>query len=147
MYHRSKLLSGAGVVFLGSTMLFSCTNPHATQMDERASLGRGPDMLRRAHNEASSLLHMAVWREEPAVVDTLLNGGAEVNSRDHIGVTALHIAKETRKTAVVNILHNRGADVNSRDNEGVTALQIEAETGKSTVIQNNLIHITKYKRT
>jgi len=106
MYHRSKLLSGVGVVFLGSTMLFSCTNPHATRMDEGASFGRGTDMHRRAHNEAPSLLHMAVWREEPAVVDTLLNGETNVNNRDHNGVTALHIAAERGDAAVVHTLLN-----------------------------------------
>src|SRR3569623_3241505 len=105
MYHLSKRFSGVGVVFLGSAMLVSCTNPHATRMDEGASFGRGADMHQRAHY-GTTALHTAAWGGDALVVDALLNRRADVNSRDHTGVTALHIAEGRGNTAVVKTLLN-----------------------------------------
>src|SRR3569832_1567375 len=80
MHHVNKLLSGIGVVLLGSTILLSCTNPHATRMDERASFGFREGMHRRDHNEATAL-HMAVWRGDAAVVEALLSQIPETEAR------------------------------------------------------------------
>src|SRR5262249_46253596 len=48
-------------------------------------------------------------------VAAALDGGADVNGRNEIGVTALWIAAAKDKLDVVETLVRRGADVNARD--------------------------------
>jgi len=57
-------------------------------------------------------LHVASFYSYPALVELLLNSGADVNSRGRNGETPLHLAAIGSTTTVVTLLINAGANVN-----------------------------------
>jgi ankyrin repeat protein len=56
------------------------------------------------------------------VVQLLLEGGADVNTRRHDGSTPLHVASHFGKVEIVQILIDHGAEVNAMDGIGKTPL-------------------------
>src|SRR5262245_52029245 len=60
-------------------------------------------------------LWAAVRAGDARAVATALDGGADVNAKNEIGVSALWIAASKDKPDVVELLVRRGADVNARD--------------------------------
>src|SRR5262245_59817150 len=57
----------------------------------------------------------AVRAGDVKAVEAALDGGADVNAKNEIGVTALWIAAGKGKFDVIETLVRRGADVNARD--------------------------------
>jgi outer membrane protein assembly factor BamB len=60
-------------------------------------------------------LWAAVRNGDAKAVRAALDGGADVNARSEIGITALWIAASKGKLDVIDLLLERGADVNARD--------------------------------
>ena len=67
---------------------------------------------------------MAIQEGREAVVNTLLNGGADINQRNNNEETALHMAVRRGDAMLVNTLLDRGTDIHQRNNTGETALLI-----------------------
>jgi ankyrin repeat protein len=61
--------------------------------------------------------------------------GAEVNSIDGFGLTALHYAAIYGRTDVVAILLEAGADIDAPDPHGWTALHMAADSGHIDVVR------------
>jgi ankyrin repeat protein len=59
-----------------------------------------------------------------AVVQQLLEHGANVEVKSNIEETALHIAAKYRNDAVVQLLLEHKADVNTKDTDRCTALKL-----------------------
>lgn len=78
------------------------------------------------------------WENEPSVVRTLLNGGADVNIKDNRGQTPFWMAAAHGSADLVQMLLDRGADIGSRDNEGETPLMVAAENGHTSVVRTLL---------
>jgi ankyrin repeat protein len=76
-----------------------------------------------------SKLLMASWDGNTNRVQALLAKGAEVNTKDSRGMTALMVASEKGHVEVVKALLASGADVNIKTNEGWTALMFASEKG------------------
>lgn len=68
-------------------------------------------------------------------VNKLLDCGADVNSKDECGRTALHFASAMRKLAVVKRLLERGSDVNIRTDFGMIALHCAAQSGDEELVK------------
>jgi ankyrin repeat protein len=64
------------------------------------------------------------------MVKLLLSRGAEINSRDGEGRTALMWAAQNGRREIVAFLLAQGADVNAEDREGKKALDLAKADGK-----------------
>jgi len=73
-------------------------------------------------------LHFALARSLPRVAVALIEAGADVNSRDDVGATALTVAASKGMTDVVHALLAKGADPNAASRDGETPLH-NAPTG------------------
>lgn len=82
-------------------------------------------------------IHCATLGNHLEVVRSLLQGGAEVDLRDHCtygrGWTALMYAASLGHRAIAHQLIQSGADVNSRDRDGQTPLIIAANAGHTAL--------------
>jgi hypothetical protein len=74
--------------------------------------------------EPARPLNRAAARGDTAMVDLLLQYGAEVNARGAAGSTPLHDATRGDHFAVASRLLRAGANVNARDDAGTTPLLI-----------------------
>ncbi len=69
------------------------------------------------------------------IVKMLLNKGANVNTQDGNGYTALIWAAAVGSKDIVEMLINAGVDVNAKDNNGKTALMYAADYGDKEIIE------------
>ncbi|XP_034827404.1 rabankyrin-5 [Maniola hyperantus] len=66
-------------------------------------------------------LHLCCTWGLTEVIQTLLEHGANINSKDAEGKTPLHIAIENQHAAIISLLLSQpGIDLSARDNKGVT---------------------------
>jgi ankyrin repeat protein len=73
------------------------------------------------------VLHAAtMFKRSEKEAALLLAKGADVNTRDDKGVTALQIAARWGNYKVAQLLLQMGADIRSRDKQGWTALHMAA---------------------
>src|SRR5262245_60481538 len=68
-----------------------------------------------AADKKRDTLWAAVRAGDSKAIAAALDGGADVNAKNEIGVTALWIAAGKDKFDVIELLVKRGADVNARD--------------------------------
>lgn len=73
-----------------------------------------------------------------AMVQILLERGANVDERDYSGCTALIYASVKCKVEVVELLLNAGADPNAQDNDQETVLMWAADGGNVPIIERLL---------
>ncbi|MGI9338458.1 MAG: ankyrin repeat domain-containing protein [Gammaproteobacteria bacterium] len=78
-------------------------------------------------------LHWAALLGKVAEVNRLINGGADVNTKDNGGKTPLHGAAREGITETALALIKVGADVNAKDNGGETPLHGAAERGTTEI--------------
>ena len=71
-------------------------------------------------------------------VEAAIAAGADVNTSDNNGNTALIWAAFKGHANIVILLLNRGADVNATNNDGITALMWAAENGHTHVVRSLL---------
>jgi len=108
----------------------------------------GPEGGQILVNETVRLLNK-MWIEftaalegDSGAIQTLLEQGVDVNTRDQWGQTALHIAADRGNKEVVELLLEHGADVNSEDARNRTALYYSVEKGHKEVVELLLEHGT-----
>lgn len=92
-------------------------------------ISEGAD-LNQATGDGMTAVHWAAQSGQSAILQSLLNAGAEVDSTTRIGsYTPLHIASEKADSTAVELLLGAGADVNATtSNSLVTALHLAAQT-------------------
>lgn len=98
----------------------------------RTLLERGapPNGLYEDSGENSTPLIAAVVSNKLAIVDLVINNGAEVNAQNSKGWTALNYAAELSMKPVVKRLLDSGANIDepTRDHENKTALHLAADS-------------------
>jgi len=72
----------------------------------------------------NSPINMAVRSESADAVDLLITCGADLESKNCFGYTALYIASRRDNEKIVRMLVTAGADVNTQDKEGNTPLHV-----------------------
>ena len=85
-------------------------------------------------------LHLAVFGGSEVMVRLLIEHGADLNSRDIYGNTALHVAVQADADSIVELLldesrksHNQCSYVNTGNNDGWTPLHLAAHCGKTSI--------------
>ena len=89
-------------------------------------------------------LQAAVLREDPVIVQILLDADAHVDAKGH-GDTPLQMAAALDEAKLVQMLRRHGADVNApaADNGGMTALQAAARANSYELVLKLLVYGSK----
>ena len=116
----------------GNHCLKNCQVPSTTL--ETQTTAKTKPTPPKPQESSMPTLHQAVSRNQPKIVETLLQNGADVNAKNEDGETALHLAVIDNQSKIVEILLRHGADVNATDKEGMTALDW------SEVLERSEIH-------
>lgn len=68
------------------------------------------------------------------IAEQLIKAGADVNTRNDYGTTALMLATINGQTDTVKKLIKAGADVNAKNDDGLTALQLASEQNNTEIV-------------
>uniref|UniRef100_A0A2P2MHC3 ADP-ribosylation factor GTPase-activating protein AGD4-like isoform X3 n=1 Tax=Rhizophora mucronata TaxID=61149 RepID=A0A2P2MHC3_RHIMU len=82
--------------------------------------------------QGCSLMHLACHCGNPAMLELLLQFGADINYRDFHGRTPLHYCISKENYALAKFLLRRGASPSIRDGGGLSALERTMEIGAIT---------------
>jgi len=121
--YRAEARPANGVMFDASPLLLAAMAGDRDNM--RFLLAKGADPNRRMKFLGlfpTSPLFAAVGFGDPAVIQVLLEGGADIHEKDQDSMTALHWAVLAHHAAAVKVLLSGGADVNAVDRFGYTPL-------------------------
>jgi len=99
----------------------------------RKLIEQGADLEAKDPGTGASVLHYAVMRGNPEILQLLLGRGVDINSRTKSGTTPLHTAVLYNRYEVAELLINRGADVDAKSASGATPLAL-ASAAKNRVI-------------
>ena len=75
---------------------------------------------------------------DASAVRTLVQQGADVNSREPDGTTALHWAARVGSGTIADVLLSAGADVNAANRYGLTPLAVATKAGQTAMMQKLL---------
>jgi ankyrin repeat protein len=99
-------------------------------------LARGADVNLPARNAARvQPLHSAVAARQFAIVERLLQSGADINAQQQDGFTALHAAAQNGQYEMVQLLIDYGADATVQTAAGKTAFDYALEGGNPEILQ------------
>jgi ankyrin repeat protein len=123
--HNAEARSGTGVMFNASPLVLAAMADDAENVSLLLAKGADPNrkMLALGFFPISPLL-AAVTFEDPALIRSLVNGGANIHAKDDDGMTALDWAVLAHHPGTVKALLSLGAaaDVNAKDSFGYTPL-------------------------
>lgn len=83
---------------------------------------------------SSRLLHIAVRNGTAGILLSLINAGADVNSRDASGTSPLHLAVQFRRPRMLEVLINHGANINARNSASMTPLEIAVRAQDEEIV-------------
>ena len=99
----------------------------------RKLIEQGADVEAKDPGTGASVLHYAVMRGNPEILQFLLGRGVDVNSRTRNGTTPLHTAVLYNRYEVAELLLNKGADVEAKSTSGATPLAIATAARNRTI--------------
>ena len=95
----------------------------------KQALDDGMDV--EATRAGSTPMMVAAYNNRSAVIQLLIDRGADVNAKNGLDCSSLRFAAENGSIDAVKLLIANGADLNSRDNHGETPLMWAARMGQS----------------
>ena len=104
-------------------------------MDDLLAGDKSADMETKYKEEGQTPLFWAASDGHEAVVQLLIDKGADIEAKDRYGRTPLSWAAEKGHEAVVQLLIDKGADIEAKNHYGRTSLFWAAENGQETVMQ------------
>jgi uncharacterized protein len=112
MHRTFTLIIAAGALLLGGALDGRAGHP-----------GRSGSLDETAPPYNWTALHVAARDGDVGRVQALLDGGAGLEAREHLGRTPLHIAVQWGHLEVARLLLDRGAHVNAVDRWKITPLR------------------------
>jgi len=108
--------------FANRVQLFSTVEAgHTDQV--KAILGQDAAMVNIQNENGQTPLHRAAYRGHKAIVELLINKGADVNAKDKECQRPLHqLAYISPMADIAELLIDAGADINARNNDGNSLL-------------------------
>jgi hypothetical protein len=97
----------------------------------RKAIEQGADLEAKDPGTGASVLHYAVMRGNPEILQLLLSKGVDVNSRTRTARPAAHRGLYNRYE-VAEMLLNKGADVDAKSSSGATPLAIATTAAIAT---------------
>src|SRR3990172_6173795 len=82
-----------------------------------------------------SVLLDAAAKGQTEFVKSLLDSGADIESKNELGATSLILASVKGHAQVVKLLLDRGADVNAKTTTGITPLMAAATAGDAVEVK------------
>jgi ankyrin repeat protein len=134
------LLAAGGRIGLREAILLGDVEAARRAIDEDPSIDINGESLFGMHD---TFLMLAAHVGPVAMVDLLLDKGAEIDEPDDIGTTPLMLAAEMGRVDIINRLVDRGADVKSKW-LGDTALRRASENGHTEAVTCLLSHGAKW---
>lgn len=137
-----------GLVWDTTALMCAAGKGHAEAVRLLLKAGANVSIKSKAHKEdgggESQALHFAVGNGNLAVIEELVNAGADVNTQGNWGETPLTMAANKGNVEAVKLLLSRGAKANLKtrrkaDNPPLSAA-IAAE-GVATLIKKDLVNI------
>ncbi|XP_031231810.1 serine/threonine-protein kinase TNNI3K [Mastomys coucha] len=116
----------------GLSLLHLCCVCGGNKSHIRALMLKGLRPSRLTRNGFPAL-HLAVYKDSPELITSLLHSGADVQQVGYGGLTALHIAAIAGHPEAVEVLLQHGANVNVQDAVFFTPLHIAAYYGHEQV--------------
>jgi ankyrin repeat protein len=99
------------------------------------------EFINKQNNEGQTALMLAVkWQKHPAIIELLIQHGADVHITDKNGLNSLmYAAKYCDILSMVKLILGAGVDANSQDNSGKTPLMYAAEINSDEIIINLVV--------
>lgn len=133
---EERIASGADVNTMGtygmSALQAAADGQHAEVVHALLEAGADPNISGGLLDETP--LKMAATYGYEAIVKSLIAAGAEVDTPDNAGVTALGMAANKARLGTVKILLAAGADSNATDRFGRTALFLAVGGGDPEIV-------------
>jgi ankyrin repeat protein len=121
--HGAEPRTGTGIMFNASPLMLATMADDVPNVSLLLAKGADPNrqMLQLGLFPATPLV-AAVNFEDPVLIRSLVDGGANLHAKDADGMTPLHWAVLAHHPSTVKALLSLGAEVNVKDNFGYTPL-------------------------
>jgi ankyrin repeat protein len=127
------LASYFGIVPLAENLLFKKSLINRLRFH---SLGnKGDSLVNKTDGNGQTALYWAAKGGHPAVMQLLLENGADIEAKNSKGWTPLHSAAERGNEAVVYLLLEKRADAKAKDKSGWMALHSAARSGHKAIVR------------
>jgi ankyrin repeat protein len=127
----AKAISPDGFPVLGLAVFFG----HANLAELFLTAGADPNVASTNAMHVTPL-HAAASRGDAAMVEKLLEKGADPDARQQSGWTALHGAASQGNVEIVRMLRAGGADASARTDDGKTAADLAGEGGHAALVES-----------
>lgn len=137
--YRHVVKSDVDVIAISGEAGFSSNMPSSTNPNTSC---KTKTQQEEDIQDGSSVLHLVCLTSDSAMVELLLQYGADVNAIDSRGRTPLHYSTMRGKNATARVLITRGANPLAVDKEGNTPFKPATEpdtAGKETLALNQQI--------
>ena len=108
---------------------------YKSDLEKFKELVDGLEDINIQNNYGWTLLHITIRRGESAMVEYLLNKGADIDRVDGVGWTPLMEAIMDDKTELVKLLVESGADKSIANARGVTAPMLAQKFGRDSMYE------------
>ena len=120
---------------IGVVTLVALACAAGLQAEQSRTAARGPAPVASASSNGSTPLHEATYRQDAAVVERLIQQGADPNRRNAAGITVLSLAATAGHAPIVEKLLRAGADPNATVRSGETPLMLASRAGSIDAIR------------